>query len=141
MTVAHFDAPLDKIDTDAKGTREAEMIWEAATAGVLRPPNQAVLPTPTSSTSYLTRLEQSTSLFISTLLDAQSLAPLTGERTLKVQTQPPTDVTIELRKPVSLPMLQRHRRQFTKLNMQTGNEMSEQRIVEYFAQYLEGAAR
>lgn len=40
-----------------------------------------------------------------------------------------------------MPMCQRLKRQFTKLNMHTGNEMGVEQIAVLFAEYLEGGAR
>lgn len=93
----------------------------------------------TSSTSYLTLLEQTTSLLITALLSHQSLSPLSAPTTLPLSTTPPCKVTIQLAKPVTLASCQRLKRQFTKMNMQMKREFDPATVARLFAEYLEGA--
>jgi protein KTI12 len=95
----------------------------------------------TSTTSYLTLLESTTSLLISTLLSQQSLSPLSGTTTLVLPTTPTVRVQLNIFKPVSMPMLQRLKRQFSKLNQQAQTELTQDQIARLFAEYLEGGVR
>lgn len=96
----------------------------------------------TSSTSYLTRLDSSSSALITSLLSLQSLSPVSGPTVLTVPL-PSTPsstmrVTVDLNRPATLPMLQRLKRQFIQLNARTAGatEFGEREIVSLFAQYV-----
>lgn len=95
----------------------------------------------TSTTSYLTLLEQTTTILITTLLSTQALSPLSGPTNLLLPTTPPVRITVTLNKTISMPMCQRLKRQFTKLNQHARNEMGVESIAQLFAQYLEDATR
>ncbi|KAK4050750.1 kti12, chromatin associated [Microbotryomycetes sp. JL221] len=150
ITIASFDPDLCQrpsmaINDDDVGSNEAEKIWEAITTGDIKPPNVAVLPVLTASTSYLTQLETLTSNVISALLARQSLTPLQGTIPLTIQPSSggnlnSSTIKIELtiNKNVSMPLLQRLKKQFTKLNQQTGKELNQQQMVMLFAEYLQG---
>lgn len=96
----------------------------------------------TSSTSYLTRLDSSSSALISSLLSLQALSPLSGSTTLAVPLpstpSASTRVTVDLNRSVTLPMLQRLKRQFIQLNARTAHatEFGEKEIISMFAQYV-----
>ncbi|GAA5876196.1 hypothetical protein JCM1840_007068 [Sporobolomyces johnsonii] len=150
ITVACDDPPLNErppgAEDSALGSPEAERIWEAITQGELKPANVATQAVQTSSTSYLTLLESTTSLLVTSLLSAQSLSPLSGPTTLLLASSasspgPEVRVTLSVTKPVSMPMLQRLKRQFTTLNARTGSELGRGAIADLFAQYLEGQLR
>lgn len=147
ITIASFDPdlsqrPQGEANEDIVGSGEAERIWEAITTGEVKPPNVAVLPVHTASTSYLTRLETVTSSLISTLLSRQSLSPLSGTIPLTISSlNPPIKVEINVNKNVSMPLLQRLKKQFTKLNQQAGQELSQEQMANLFAEYLEGHIR
>ncbi|GAA5974094.1 hypothetical protein JCM21900_000281, partial [Sporobolomyces salmonicolor] len=150
ITVACDDPPLNErppgAEDGALGSAEAERIWEAITQGELKPANVATQVVQTSSTSYLTLLESTTSLLVTALLSAQSLSPLSGPTTLLLPSSasspgPEVRVTLSVTKPVSMPMLQRLKRQFTTLNARTGVELGRGAIADLFAQYLEGQLR
>ncbi|KAM0753765.1 chromatin associated protein KTI12 [Meredithblackwellia eburnea MCA 4105] len=142
FTISCFDPSLEETGPEGTDNAEAERIWNALVAGDLKPPNLATVATPTSSTSYLTLLEQTTSVVITTLLERQALSPLAGPTTLTIPTSPPTKVTINLQnKTLSMPVCQRMKRQFTKLNQHTGREMGADSIATLFASYLEDSVR
>lgn len=82
-----------------------------------------------------------TSLLITTLLSQQSLSPLSGTTTLVLPTTPSVRVQLNIYKPVSMPMLQRLKRQFSKLNQQAQTELTQDQIARLFAEYLEGGVR
>ncbi|GAA5993033.1 hypothetical protein JCM10908_003068 [Rhodotorula pacifica] len=151
FTIANNDPPFDQPAAGGEGagllgSTEAERIWSAITEGVIKPSTVATQQATTSSTSYLTRLDSSSSALISSLLSLQSLSPLSGPTTLSVPLsssssafQPPSiKVTVDLNRPVTLPMLQRLKRQFIQLNARTasGTEFKEKEIVSLFAQYV-----
>lgn len=52
-------------------------------------------------------------------------------------------MTIELRKPVSMPQLQRLKRQFVTMNKGAGGglELGRERVADLFAKYLESQLR
>lgn len=108
-------------------------------AGLTIPPQTQVH---TSSTSYLTLLDSASSALIISLLSLQSLSPLSGSTTLTVPLSPPsppTRITIDLpSRPVTMPMLQRLKRQFVQLHARTASrvEFGEGEIVRMFGQYL-----
>lgn len=143
ITIPHFDPPLttppsNPSSPDVLGSVEAERVWAAITTGDIKPPNIATLPVHTSATSYLTLLESTTSLLITTLLARQALSPLNGTTSLVVPTQPESvRVELTLHRSVSMAMLQRLKRQFTKFQQQMGNEMDTRAIATLFADYLE----
>ncbi|KAM0790821.1 hypothetical protein ACM66B_004666 [Microbotryomycetes sp. NB124-2] len=146
ITVASFDPDLCQRPEDAAedvvGSGEAEKIWEAMTTSEIKPPNVAVLPVHVGSTSYLTQLENVTSSLISALLARQALAPLSGATPLSLSgTNPPVKITMTVNKNVSMPLLQRLKKQFVKLNQQAGKELSQQQMANLFAEYLEGHVR
>ncbi|GAA5856616.1 hypothetical protein JCM8547_005893 [Rhodosporidiobolus lusitaniae] len=146
VTVAYDDPALNNrpkgADEGVFGSEAAEQVWQAITEGALKPANVAVAPIATSSTSYLTQLEQTTSLLIQTLLAQQSLSPLSGSTTLVLPTSPqPTRVELTINKPVTMPQLQRLKRQFTQLNARTGKEFGVQAIASMFAEYVQGQLR
>ncbi|GJN92412.1 hypothetical protein Rhopal_005442-T1 [Rhodotorula paludigena] len=148
VTVAADDPPLDQRSAGAEagvhGSEAAEQIWRAITEGELKPPNLATQTIQTSSTSYLSLLDSTSTLIITTLLSRQSLSPLSGPTPLTLPTSPaPTRITLELNKPVTMPQLQRLKRQFTQLNARTasGREFREKEIAELFAQYLQEQLR
>jgi protein KTI12 len=96
----------------------------------------------TSSTSYLTLLDSTSTLLIASLLSRQSLSPLSGPTTLVLPTSPaPTRVEVTINKPVSMPQLQRLKRQFTQLNARAGKEFGQETIARMFADYVEGQLR
>ncbi|KAG0657767.1 hypothetical protein C6P46_006234 [Rhodotorula mucilaginosa] len=167
FTIATDDPPFDTPspatttqtgggdDTVPLGSTEAERIWTAITEGVIKPSTVATQQATTSSTSYLTRLDSSSSALISSLLSLQSISPLSGPTTLSVplsssQSSSTTTttrknaesttirVTVDLNRPVTLPMLQRLKRQFIQLNARTASatEFGEKEIVSLFAQYV-----
>lgn len=101
----------------------------------------------TSSPTYLTLLESLTSLIITSILQAQnsSSAPLSST-SLVIPTSPPLTIHLALPKMVTLPMLTRLKKQFTKLNMQAQNqtnalqqtgELGQDSLARLFADYLE----
>ncbi|ORY89047.1 chromatin associated protein KTI12 [Leucosporidium creatinivorum] len=141
ITVPSFDGSLAVAPEGAaegiSGSADAERIWEAITTGDVKPPNVATLPVHTSTTSYLTLLESTTSLLITTLLSQQALSPLSGTTTLVLPTTPAVKVQLNIYKPVSMPMLQRLKRQFSKLNQQAQTELTQEQIARLFAEYLE----
>jgi hypothetical protein len=95
-----------------------------------------------SSTSYLTLLDSTSALLIQSLLARQSLSPLSGPTTLVLPTSPkPTRVEVTINKPVSMPQLQRLKRQFTQLNARAGKEFGQEAIASMFADYVEGQLR
>ncbi|GAA6029020.1 hypothetical protein JCM8097_001555 [Rhodosporidiobolus ruineniae] len=153
---ARWDAPLITVACDdpaltarpegaeegVLGSEAAERIWQAITEGEVKPANVAVAPIVTSSTSYLTLLESTTSLLIRTLLSQQSLSPLMGTTTLLLPTSPrETRVQLEVNKPVTMPQLQRLKRQFTTLNARAGREFGQEAIASMFAEYVQGQLR
>ncbi|GAA5961428.1 hypothetical protein JCM3765_003576 [Sporobolomyces pararoseus] len=152
ITIASDDAPLD---TRASGgetaefvSKEAEAIWQALTNSELKPPNLATQVVQTSSTSYLTILESTTSSVVSAVLSAQSLSPLSGPTPLLLSSTSSTSTqelrtTIDLRKPVSMPQLQRLKRQFVTMNKGAGGgmELGRERVADLFAKYLESQLR
>ncbi|GAA6049298.1 hypothetical protein JCM3770_005928 [Rhodotorula araucariae] len=143
VTVAADDPPLDERGSAAKegvlGSEAAQQVWRAITEGELKPPNLATQTMQTSSTSYLTLLDSASATLITALLARQSLSPLSGSTSLTLPTAPPTRVTLELNRPVTLPQLQRLKRQFIQLHARTagGSEFTEARIVGMFAQYVQ----
>ncbi|GAA6013624.1 hypothetical protein JCM10207_004794 [Rhodosporidiobolus poonsookiae] len=146
VIVAAGDAPLtakpDGAAEGVAGSEAAERIWQAITENDVRPANVATQIVQTSSTSYLTRLESTTSLLIQTLLSQQSLSPLSGPTTLVLSTSPkPTRIELSIFKPVTMPQLQRLKRQFTQLNARAGTEFSQERIASMFSEYVEGQLR
>ncbi|KAL8293260.1 hypothetical protein RQP46_000954 [Phenoliferia psychrophenolica] len=141
FTVSCFDPPLDSPSIEDGGNVDAERIWAALISGDIKPPNVATLPVVTSTTSYLTLLEQTTTTLITTLLSTQALSPLSGPTSLLLPTTPPVRVTITLYKAVSMTMCQRLKRQFTRLNQHARNEMGVESIAQLFATYLEDATR
>ncbi|GAA5823836.1 hypothetical protein JCM11251_003315 [Rhodosporidiobolus azoricus] len=149
ITVASDDPPLttrpDPAEEGDFGSEAAERIWAAITEGDIKPANAAVQVAQTSSTSYLTLLESTTSSLISTLLSRQSLSPLSGSTLLVLPSTPtsPTPIRVEvsLFKPVTMPQLQRLKRQFTTLNVKTGREFGAETIASMFAEYLQGQLR
>ncbi|GAA5915621.1 hypothetical protein JCM6882_002363 [Rhodosporidiobolus microsporus] len=155
-SAARWDAPLITVACDDPlltsrpesaeegvfGNEAAERIWQAITEGTLAPANVATQVSQASSTSYLTRLESTTSLLISTLLSRQSLSPLSGPTLLVLAAQPsPIRVEVDIHKPVTMPQLQRLKRQFTTLNVKTGREFGAETIASMFAEYVQGQLR
>lgn len=169
FTIATDDPPFDEPaatatqeggDSVPLGSTEAERIWTAITEGVIKPSTVATQQATTSSTSYLTRLDSSSSALISSLLSLQSISPLSGPTTLSVPLSSSSSsssttattaatkkknaesttirVTVDLNRPVTLPMLQRLKRQFIQLNARTASatEFGEREIVSLFAQYV-----
>ncbi|POY72381.1 hypothetical protein BMF94_4685 [Rhodotorula taiwanensis] len=156
QSAARWDAPLFTIAEDDPafdqsaqvateellGSTEAERIWTAITEGVIKPSTVATQQATTSSTSYLTRLDSSSSALISSLLSLQALSPLSGSTTLNVPLpstpSASTRVTVDLNRSVTLPMLQRLKRQFIQLNARTAHatEFGEKEIISMFAQYV-----
>ena len=95
-----------------------------------------------STTSYLTLLESVTASVIATLLAQQALSPLSGLTTLVLPASPPAlpaPIRLELtiNRTVSMPMLQRIKRQYTKLNQRAGSELTSEQVARLFGQYLE----
>ncbi|BGP57263.1 hypothetical protein JCM8202_002840 [Rhodotorula sphaerocarpa] len=147
FTVADDDPPFDATATSEQGetkldSKDAERIWTAITEGVIKPSTVATQQATTSSTSYLTRLDSSSSALITSLLSLQSLSPVSGPTVLTVPL-PSTPsstmrVTVDLNRPATLPMLQRLKRQFIQLNARTAGatEFGEREIVSLFAQYV-----
>ncbi|KDE04321.1 hypothetical protein MVLG_05202 [Microbotryum lychnidis-dioicae p1A1 Lamole] len=148
ITIAHFDPPLDPTtaadssEAASLGSAEGERIWDAITSGDIKPANVATIVVQTSSTSYLTVLENTTTTLIQTLLSQQSLSPLSGPTKLVLPVSPkPITVEITLHRPVSMPQLQRFKRQFSKLNQQAGKELPVEKIGQLFADYLQDGLR
>ncbi|BGP50479.1 kti12, chromatin associated [Rhodotorula kratochvilovae] len=143
VTVASDDPPLDEraagADEGVLGSEAAQQVWRAITEGELKPPNLATQTIQTSSTSYLTLLDSASTTLITTLLARQSLSPLSGPTSLVLPTTPPTPITLSVNRPVTLPQLQRLKRQFIQLHARTagGSEFTEGRIVGMFAQYVQ----
>ncbi|GAA6060825.1 hypothetical protein JCM10212_005243 [Sporobolomyces blumeae] len=168
VTVACDDAALDTgvpsepADAGASaewreemGTKEAQAIWDALTNAELKPANLATKVINTSSTSYLTMLEQTTSSVVAAILSAQALSPLSGPTPLLLSassSSPSTSsalssreakLSIDLRKPVSMPQLQRYKRQFVTMNKGAGGgtELDRDRVAGLFVTYLETQLR
>ncbi|BGP18659.1 hypothetical protein JCM10213_002903 [Rhodosporidiobolus nylandii] len=145
VTISCDDPPLTTgvtADNGSLGSESAERIWQAITEGVLKPANIATQTFGTSSTSYLTILESTTSFLIQTLLSQQSLSPLSGNTTLVLPASPKAlRVELTINKPVTMPQLQRLKRQFTQLNARAGREFSQEAIASMFAEYVEGQLR
>ncbi|SGY63520.1 BQ5605_C007g04804 [Microbotryum silenes-dioicae] len=148
ITIAHFDPPLDPTtaadssEAASLGSAEGERIWDAITSGDIKPANVATIVVQTSSTSYLTVLENTTTTLIQTLLSQQSLSPLSGPTKLVLPVSlKPITVEITLHRPVSMPQLQRFKRQFSKLNQQAGKELPVEKIGQLFADYLQDGLR
>ncbi|BGP26622.1 kti12, chromatin associated [Rhodotorula toruloides] len=143
ITLASDDPALDSRPYEGRGTRSeaAERIWMAITEGEIKPPNVATQVVHTSSTSYLTLLDSASSSLITSLLSLQSLSPLSGPTTLTVplSSSPPTQITLNLpSRPLTMPMLQRLKRQFVQLHARTASrvEFGEAEVVRMFGQYL-----
>ncbi|SCV71687.1 BQ2448_3275 [Microbotryum intermedium] len=152
ITIPHFDPPLYPAtitdpssvadESSHLGSAEGERIWEAITSGDIKPANVATIVVQTSSTSYLTLLENTTTTLIQTLLSQQSLSPLSGPTWLVLPTSPkPITVEITIHRSVSMPQLQRLKRQFSKLNQQAGTELPVEKIAQLFADYLQDGLR
>ncbi|GAA5926184.1 Kti12p [Sporobolomyces koalae] len=147
ITVASDDPPLDERDPkNSFVSQQAEAIWQALTSSELKPPNLATQVVHTSSTSYLTVLESTTSSVVAALLAAQALSPLSGPSKLLVPSvhgSPELRITIDVNKKVSMPQLQRLKRQFVTVNKGAGGglELSRERVAEVFAKYLESQLR
>ncbi|GAA5912780.1 Kti12p [Sporobolomyces salmoneus] len=148
ITVASDDVPLDSSSEGNFVSKEVEAIWQALTNSELKPPNLATQVVQTSSTSYLTILESTTSNVVSAVVSAQSLSPLSGPTPLLLPSTPASGgselrITIDLRKPVSMPQLQRLKRQFVTMNKGAGGglELARERVADLFAKYLESQLR
>ncbi|BGP34258.1 kti12, chromatin associated [Rhodotorula toruloides] len=148
ITIAFDDPALDsrpESSADGQGAMEgseaAQRIWSAITEGEIKPPNVATQVVHTSSTSYLTLLDSASSALITSLLSLQSLSPLSGPTTLLVplSSSPPTKIDLTLpSRPLTLPMLQRLKRQFVQLHARTASsvEFGEEEVVRMFGRYL-----
>ncbi|GAA5974754.1 hypothetical protein JCM11641_007253 [Rhodosporidiobolus odoratus] len=146
VTLPWDDPPLnvkaEGAEGDASGSEAAERIWQAVTSGELKPANVATHIVASSSTSYLTLLESTTSLLINTLLSQQSLSPLSGLTTLVLPTSPKAiRLQLEVNKPVTMPQLQRLKRQFTQLNARAGAEFGQEAIAKMFGEYVQDQLR
>ncbi|BGO93823.1 kti12, chromatin associated [Rhodotorula toruloides] len=148
VTLAFDDPALDsrpESSADAErameGSEAAQRIWSAITEGEIKPPNIATQVVHTSSTSYLTLLDSASSSVISSLLSLQSLSPLSGPTTLLVplSSSPPPKIDLTLpSRQLTLPMLQRLKRQFVQLHARTAGsvEFGEEEVVRMFGTYL-----
>ena len=155
--MARWDSPLFTVPYDDE-TPPFDAIWEAMVgsegkAKVVKP-NQATvlvrisplppLPSystapnlpppsrkaPATSSDYLYELDKSTQEILSTILEWQKYHPGEGGGEVAV-----ADLRIELpASPVSLPQLQRVRRQFIALNRQ--HKLPQNRIREAFVEYV-----
>ena len=118
-------------------------IYNAIFASELKPPNQATNTSKTTSTDYLSLLDSTASAVISAVLAAQSNLPGGGTTNLSIPLQGNGKSTkIQLALParnVTMPQLQRTKRQFITLQRQANREISEESIVEVFAKYLQDA--
>jgi len=147
-------------------SKEAEAVWQALTNRELKPPNLATQvvrfsrfslwenvfadsawqQVQTSSTSYLTVLESTTSSVVASILSAQALSPLSGPTPLflsSTASSPELRITINLQKAVSMPQLQRLKRQFVTMNKGAGGgmEIGREKLADLFAKYLETQLR
>ncbi|GAA5883748.1 hypothetical protein JCM16303_002351 [Sporobolomyces ruberrimus] len=154
ITVASDDIPVDSTSSEDGGegrkfvSKQAEEIWQALANSELKPPNLATQVVQTSSTSYLTILESTTSSVVTAVISAQSLSPLSGPTPLLLSSTsssagPELRITIDLRKPASMPQLQRLKRQFVTMNKGAGGgmELGRERVADLFAKYLESQLR
>ena len=106
-----------------------------------------LLQAPTTSTDYLTLVDSAATSVLQAVLAAQSAIPGGGSTSLAIPPaasgpsagkQQSIQVAVTLpSRTVTMPLLQRHKRQFVTLQRQAGREISERGLVELFAKYLD----
>lgn len=133
--MARWDSPLFTVVED-DATPPFDQIWEALVGSdgkskVVRP-NQATVLKPATEQNYLYELDKTTSDILAQIMTYQKDHPGEGGGEVSVQD---VEKPIELpTTPMTLPQLQRIRRQFITLNRQ--HNFSKSRISEIFVNYL-----
>lgn len=124
-------------------TLPSDEIYSAIFDSELKPPNQATNSVKTSSTDYLSLVETTASSVISAVLAAQANVPGGGSTTLAIPVQSQgKSIKVQIELPsrnVTMPQLQRTKRQFITLQRQANSEIGEESLVEVFAKYLQDA--
>ncbi|MCJ1255187.1 hypothetical protein MMC24_003003 [Lignoscripta atroalba] len=132
--MTRWDSPLFTVPYEDE-TPPFEAIWEAmiGSEGKIKvvKPNRATLLAPATESDYLYDLDKTTQEVLNSILDWQRDHPGEGGGAISVA----ADITVELpANPVSLPQLQRHRRQFISMNRQL--KLPKERIKNSFVEYL-----
>ncbi|KAF2005550.1 chromatin associated protein KTI12 [Amniculicola lignicola CBS 123094] len=133
--MTRWDSPLFTVVEDDE-TAHFEQIWEAMVGNdgkvkVVRP-NQATVLKPAAEQNYLYELDKTTSDMLAQITAYQKDHAGEGGGSISVQG---VDTPIELpANPVTLPQLQRIRRQFITINRQ--HSFPKTRIKEIFVEYL-----
>lgn len=123
-----WDRPLVSIAPE--DDTPLETIIDALLNRKAPPPNASTLPQPLSGTSFLYELDQTTASMVTLVMESQR-SSVPGD-TLAL---PPATDRLELRRPVTLAELHRHRRQFiTYMKMHPVDDSK--KIANMFVQYL-----
>jgi tRNA uridine 5-carbamoylmethylation protein Kti12 len=98
-----------------------------------------------STGDYLQRLDSITSATIEAIKAAQQVQTGASDLTLAIQLSSEealtTHLSLPLGQPVTLPQLQRLRRQYITLNKQTRGELPSAQTAQLFVDYLAGALK
>ncbi|KAG8526728.1 uncharacterized protein KY384_008157 [Bacidia gigantensis] len=131
--MTRWDSPLFTVPIDDTEP-PVEQIWDAIIGSdgqmKMAKPNAATITPQATESDYLYELDRSTQEVVSSVLDWQKDHP--GESGEEIKCG--SDTIVLPSNPVSLPQLQRIRRQFTNMNRQT--HISKSRIRTLFVEYL-----
>ncbi|KIM31273.1 hypothetical protein M408DRAFT_327533 [Serendipita vermifera MAFF 305830] len=142
-SMVRWDAPLFTVPW-IEASAPVEEIWQAVTAGVLKPPNAGTSSAPKPPSDALQALETTTARIVSEIMASQGSGMLSGG-TVSISS-PRVTVHLPAQRTVTLSELQRLKRQFVSMHKkaitlgatESGDvDWSEQGIGTKFGHYLE----